>query len=66
MRNFYGQEVANAEPRGSRQRAAERCNTAERGRLCSQGNMLLGASIWQRAPEKYNYLELHLMKILCT
>ena len=63
MRSFYGHGVASAEPRGSRQRAAEKCSTAERGRDRSQGNRLLGASIWQE-PEKYNFLELHLMKVL--
>ena len=64
MRSFYGHGVANTEPRGSRQRAAEKCSTAGRGRARSQGNRLLGASIWQREPEKYNFPELHLMKVL--
>ena len=43
MRSFYGHGVASAEPRGSRQRAAEKCSTAERGTrglTCSQvGNL---------------------------
>ena len=64
MRSFYGHGVANAESWGRKQRAAEKCSTEERGRDRSQGNRLLGASIWQREPEKYNFLELHLMKVL--
>lgn len=39
---------------------------AEGGRHCSQGNRLLRASIWPRAPKKCNFLELHLTKILCA
>lgn len=63
MRTFYGRVWPVQSPEAVDR---ERQRDAEGGRHGSQGNRLLRASIWPRAPKKCHFLELHLTKILCA